>query len=71
MERKGEGKMNRVEKTLALQRDGGLNCSQAILTVYGEPFGIDQASARVLGRPWGGGLGAWPGPAVILSERLS
>jgi len=49
--------MNRIEKTIDLQRNGGLNCSQALLTVYGEQFGIDRETAKVLGRPWGGGMG--------------
>jgi len=36
---------------------GGLNCSQAILSVFGEPYGLDQQTAEELGRPLGGGLG--------------
>ena len=49
--------MNRVEKTIDLQRNGGLNCSQAVMTVFGEQFGMDPETAKVLGRPWGGGMG--------------
>jgi len=49
--------MNRVEKTIDLQRNGGLNCSQAILTAFGEQFGMDAETAKMLGRPWGGGMG--------------
>jgi len=49
--------MNRIEKTTDLQRNGGLNCSQAILTVFGEQFGMDAETAKMLGRPWGGGMG--------------
>ena len=49
--------MNRIEKTVDLQKNGGLNCSQAILTVFGEQFGMDPETARMLGRPWGGGMG--------------
>jgi len=37
--------------------ENGLNCSQAILTAFGEPHGIDSESAKKLGRPWGGGVG--------------
>jgi C_GCAxxG_C_C family probable redox protein len=37
--------------------ENGLNCSQAILTAFGEPHGIDAQSAKKLGRPWGGGVG--------------
>ena len=49
--------MNRIKKTVDLQKNGGLNCSQAILTVFGEQFGMDAETARMLGRPWGGGMG--------------
>jgi len=49
--------MNRVEKTVDLHENGGLNCSQAILTAFGESFGMDPETAKLLGRPWGGGLG--------------
>jgi C_GCAxxG_C_C family probable redox protein len=34
-----------------------LNCSQAILTVFGEAYGLDPAMAKQLGRPLGGGMG--------------
>ena len=49
--------MNRIEKTQDLFTNGGLNCAQAILTVYGEALGIDPHTARVFGRPLGGGVG--------------
>src|SRR4030043_316332 len=49
--------MNRVEKTVDLHKNGGLSCSQAILTVYGEQYGIDTDTAKMLGRPWAGGIG--------------
>ena len=49
--------MNRIEKTIDLQRSGGLNCSQALLTVFGEQFDMDAETAKMLGRPWGGGMG--------------
>jgi len=48
--------MNKAEKAEQLFKDG-LNCSQAILTVYGESYGMDQALAHMIGRPLGGGLG--------------
>jgi C_GCAxxG_C_C family probable redox protein len=54
---KGGLDMNRIEKTIELQRNGGLNCSQALLTVFGEQFGMDAETAKMLGRPWGGGMG--------------
>jgi C_GCAxxG_C_C family probable redox protein len=49
--------MNRVEKTVGLHKNGGLNCSQAILTAFSESFGMDPETAKMLGRPWGGGIG--------------
>ncbi len=49
--------MNRIEKTIDLHRNGGLNCSQAILAAFGEEFNMDQKSAILLGRPWAGGIG--------------
>lgn len=49
--------MNGIERTNNLFTKGGLNCAQAIFTVYGEPLGIDPDTARILGRPLGGGVG--------------
>ena len=49
--------MNRVEKTVDLHKNGGLSCSQAILTAFGESFGMDPETAAMLGRPWAGGIG--------------
>jgi C_GCAxxG_C_C family probable redox protein len=49
--------MNKVERTVDLHKNGGLNCSQAILTVYGELYGMDPKTAKMLGRPLGGGIG--------------
>ncbi|MBA4367455.1 MAG: hypothetical protein C0403_07430 [Desulfobacterium sp.] len=49
--------MNRIEKTVDLHRNGNLTCSQAIITAFGEQFGISPASAKALGRPWSGGIG--------------
>jgi C_GCAxxG_C_C family probable redox protein len=49
--------MNRVEKTVDLHKNGGLSCSQSILTVYGEQYGIDPEKARLLGRTLAGGIG--------------
>ncbi len=48
--------MNRMEKAEELFNQG-LNCSQAILTVYGSSFGINPEKAKQLGRPFGGGMG--------------
>jgi C_GCAxxG_C_C family probable redox protein len=48
--------MTKTEKAVELFQKG-LNCAQAMLTVFGEPYGIDEQMARRLGRPLGGGLG--------------
>ncbi len=48
--------MNRVVETVDLHKNGGLTCSQAILTVYGEQYGIDSEKARLLGRTLSGGI---------------
>lgn len=50
--------MTRIERTADLFTNGGLNCAQAILTVYGEPARIDPDTAKVFGRPLGGGVGS-------------
>jgi C_GCAxxG_C_C family probable redox protein len=49
--------MNRVEKTVDLMKNGGLSCSQAIMTAFGEFFGMDPETAKMLGRPLSGGIG--------------
>jgi C_GCAxxG_C_C family probable redox protein len=49
--------MDRIQKTIELQRNAGLNCAQAIITSFGEQFGINPEAARIIGRPWGGGIG--------------
>ncbi len=43
--------MNRIEKTSDLHQNGGLNCAQSILTVFGQSMGLDPEKARLLGRP--------------------
>ena len=48
--------MTKTDKAVELFQNG-LNCAQAMLTVFGEPYGIDEQMARKLGRPLGGGLG--------------
>jgi C_GCAxxG_C_C family probable redox protein len=48
--------MNNVERAVDLFANG-LNCSQAMLTVFGEPYGLDAKMAEKLGRPLGGGMG--------------
>lgn len=65
--------MNRIEKITDLQRNGELNCSQALLTVFEEQFDMDAETAKRLGRPWGGGMGhlaeAVCGPAAYVTRR--
>lgn len=70
--------MNRAEKTKDLFIKGGLNCAQAIMTVYGVEFGIDSDAARTYGRPLGGGFGVTgeicgflSGAALVLSHAYS
>lgn len=48
--------MNNVERTADLLSTG-LNCSQAILTAFGQSYGLDAEMAANLGRPLGGGMG--------------
>ncbi len=48
--------MNNVQKAVD-QFPTVLNCSQAILTVFGEPYGLNSTMARQLGLPLGGGMG--------------
>jgi C_GCAxxG_C_C family probable redox protein len=48
--------MTKTETAVHLFQNG-LNCAQAILTVFGEPYGVDEQLAKRLGRPLGGGLG--------------
>jgi C_GCAxxG_C_C family probable redox protein len=48
--------MERIERVVQLF-ENGLNCSQAMLVVFGEPHGLDIETAKRLGRPLGGGMG--------------
>jgi C_GCAxxG_C_C family probable redox protein len=48
--------MDRTERVVQLF-ENGLNCSQAMLVVFGEPHGLDLETAKRLGRPLGGGMG--------------
>ncbi len=47
--------MDRVQRTSSLF-ENGLNCSQAILTAFGEAYGVGLEDAARIGRPWGGGI---------------
>ncbi len=48
--------MSRVERTVELFGSGH-NCSQAVMVVFAEELGMDEATAMKLGRPFGGGMG--------------
>jgi C_GCAxxG_C_C family probable redox protein len=58
-----------VGRTVDLFRNA-LNCSQAMLTVFGEPYGIDARMAMKLGRPLGGGMGHMARTCGALSAAL-
>ncbi len=42
---------------VALFKEGGLSCSQALLSVYGHYFGFDKETAIKLASAFGGGMG--------------
>jgi C_GCAxxG_C_C family probable redox protein len=48
--------MDNIRTTVDLF-DTGLTCSQAVLTVFGEHYGLDSRMALIVGRPLGGGMG--------------
>lgn len=48
--------MDRVQRTVDMFLNG-LNCSQAMLTVFGERYGLNGETAKRLGRGIGGGMG--------------
>ena len=52
-----EAAVDLIQKTRDLHQNDGLNCSQAIMTAFGDKTGIDPDRARLFGRPWGGGIG--------------
>jgi C_GCAxxG_C_C family probable redox protein len=48
--------MNQAQRTVDLFA-GGMTCSQAMLSVFGEAYGLDMELVARLGRPLGGGMG--------------
>lgn len=62
--------MDRVERTTNLQMNGGLNCAQALLTTFGEPYGVTPETARMLGRPWNGGISQQAGTCGYLTGAV-
>lgn len=56
---------------------GGLSCSQAILSIYGEPFGLDSTTAIKVAGAFGGGMaqmgetcGAVTGAFMVIGLRF-
>ena len=43
--------MDRIERTADFHANGGMTCSQAILTAFGPIVGLDAKAAKTLGRP--------------------
>lgn len=52
--------MNRAEQAVSCFKSG-FNCSQAILSTYGEQFGLDREIALRLAAGFGGGMGRMAG----------
>lgn len=48
--------MDRVKKAVEMMENGN-NCGMAVLAAFGEGYGLDQETARRLGRPLGAGMG--------------
>lgn len=46
-----------VAKVVALHRDGGIHCAQAMLSVYGRYFGLKEHDALRVSASFGGGMG--------------
>ena len=49
--------MNIPEKFVTLHRDKGLNCSQALLAMFGNDFGLPAEQAAAIAAGFGGGMG--------------
>jgi C_GCAxxG_C_C family probable redox protein len=48
--------MNKVERAVSCFNDG-FSCSQAVLSTYGEQFGLDRETALKVAGAFGGGMG--------------
>lgn len=64
-----------VEEAIARFK-GGLTCSQAILITYGKQYGLDEQTAKMLARAFGGGMartcqtcGAVTGAYMVLGMK--
>ncbi len=69
--------MKKTEQAVTLFGEG-YNCAQAIIKVFGDDLGIDDKTAKTLGRPLGGGIGhlgqmcgAVTGAAMVLAHLES
>lgn len=49
--------INNVATAVSLFKEGGLSCSQAMLSVYGQYFGLDKETSIKLASGFGGGMG--------------
>jgi len=50
--------MERIDQTVNRMIPGKVNCAQALLSEFGQAFGLQEPMAMTLGRPLGGGMGA-------------
>lgn len=46
-----------VAKVVSLHREGGINCAQAMLSIYGKYFGLQEDDALKVSAALGGGMG--------------
>lgn len=46
-----------AERVIELHQTGGLNCAQAMLSVYGKYFGLPEQTAIKIAAAFGGGMG--------------
>lgn len=53
--------MKDVQEVVRLHREGCANCAQAVLSVYGEYFGLAPEQARAVACGFGGGMGGMGG----------
>jgi C_GCAxxG_C_C family probable redox protein len=67
--------MNRIESAVACFNEG-FACSQAILAVYGEPFGLERSTAFRIGEGFAGGIagmgktcGAVAGASMVIGLK--
>lgn len=49
--------INNVAKVVSLFKEGGLSCSEAMLSVYGKSFGLDEETSIKLASAFSAGMG--------------